>query len=80
MDVVAKGWPNPVTETITIETKHGETIRLYDMTGREVYQQYASGSKHILDMNGLLTGLYLLQITDNQGRTTTQQIVKASAQ
>ncbi|MCF8256318.1 MAG: T9SS type A sorting domain-containing protein [Flavobacteriales bacterium] len=72
-------FPNPATDMIRIEAQqHLGSVRLSDMLGREVYGRDAQGRSHTLDLRHLPTGIYLLQVTDLQGRTSFQRVVKAA--
>ncbi|MCF8257716.1 MAG: T9SS type A sorting domain-containing protein [Flavobacteriales bacterium] len=72
-------FPNPATDMVRIETRHDlGSVRLSDMLGREVYGRAAQGRSHTLDLRHLPTGIYLLQVTDLQGHTSSQRVVKAA--
>ena len=58
-------YPNPASSTLHIEgVEHGESITVYDMTGRSVMQARFSDE---LSVEQLRSGLYLLQITTAEG-------------
>ncbi|MCF8257710.1 MAG: T9SS type A sorting domain-containing protein [Flavobacteriales bacterium] len=72
-------FPNPATDMVRIEAQqHLGSVRLSDMLGREVYGRAAQGRSHTLDLRHLPTGIYLLQVTDLQGHTSPQRVVKAA--
>lgn len=59
-------YPQPATDQLNIELNSlmGYTsLRLYDLTGRVVRQENTTGTKrHVMDLSGLTTGQYLLQV------------------
>ena len=52
-------WPNPAGNTLYLEDMDGETVRVYDYTGRLVLQETYRGQ---LDVSGLAPGLYVIAV------------------
>ena len=52
-------WPNPAGNTLYLEDMDGETVRVYDYTGRLVLQETYQGQ---LDVSGLAPGLYVIAV------------------
>lgn len=56
-------YPNPFTTTLNVITEDDvKSIRVYDVNGRMLKEQYVSGTQFNLDMSELSMGTYLLQI------------------
>jgi hypothetical protein len=56
-------YPNPFTTTLNVITEDNvKSIRVYDINGRMLKEQYVSGTQFNLDMSELSMGTYLLQI------------------
>ena len=60
-------YPNPFNNEVTITSKHatdivGQTLKLYDATGKLVFTQIIQSQKTTLHLNTLPPGLYLLRI------------------
>ena len=74
-------YPAPVRSTLTLELPTGMawTATLFDLHGRELMQQdfdLNHQGKEQLDLSRIDQGIYLLQMTDDQGRRVTGRIVK----
>jgi len=57
-------YPNPVTDIIIIDLKHGKElieIKIYDINGRNVYLHSGISKKMSLNVSGLPSGLYILE-------------------
>lgn len=68
--------PNPVKEHLTITgLQSNETISLYDMYGRKVREMKASSSTETMQVKGLSSGVYHLQVTDKAGNVNVKKIV-----
>ncbi len=69
-------YPNPVTNvcTVTLEkTSQNTELRVYNLRGALVTQINLQGTKQSqLDLTGMASGIYFLQIKTNQGITTTK--------
>ena len=69
-----EAYPNPVTSILTLKNlSPSSTVRLYDLAGKEV--TVAAIGHGQVDVTGLLSGVYLLEITD-AGRTVVAKVVK----
>lgn len=70
-------YPNPATKLVNIESREQlRQVRILDIRGREVTAQVATGSKHTFSVEHVPKGIYLLQVTDAEGNTTTQRLIK----
>ena len=74
--VVASIHPNPVKHTLAIETESNlKTIIVRDMTGTPI-GRYGHNHGYTLDVSGLTTGSYLLEIIDMEGRRSVLKFIK----
>ena len=72
-----KVYPNPGREMLVIEHAGiGSTLRLMDMTGKEVYRGVVQSERWMVDVRMLPVGPYLLQVTDTEGNRRVMTIVK----
>jgi hypothetical protein len=68
-------WPNPVKEVVWIESNiHIAEITVLDMAGNLVY--LINNPDERINLSLLPPGLYLLKITDTDGRFTVKRIIK----
>ena len=70
-------YPNPATTTLTILLPDGSAMaacRIFDTFGRLVESRLGGGTT--LDVARLAPGLYIIHVTDNEGRSFTQKFVK----
>lgn len=54
-------WPNPATDVLYLDVINGETISVFDMTGRMVMQQRYEGK---VDVSDLSSGIYTVKTKD----------------
>ena len=69
-------YPNPVAETLYVQSTtsfNPEQYVLFDMMGRKVLEETASGS---IDVSSLKNGLYLLQVISSEKTIVKKVIVK----
>lgn len=72
-------YPNPANTTVNIEFNEHEfsgEIKLTDILGRVALQKTTTHSfSEQLNISHLAKGIYLIQLTDNEGNTSTQKII-----
>ncbi len=75
-------FPNPSSDVLTVSTAHlkdNSTLRLYDLTGKIVYEiKLVKSIDSSVDVNidELVSGPYVLTITsDNSGKTLSRQVI-----
>lgn len=72
-------YPNPASEQVTInglDASSNYTASIVDVTGRAVITQQVSGSSNQVDVSSLAPGMYVLNVTDENGdRVGVQRIV-----
>ena len=73
-------FPNPVSNLLTIEIDKDFTnvtiIELYENTGKLIITKKVTGYKHVLDMNNLPPGKYLIKMSDINEKTIIKSVVK----
>lgn len=68
--------PNPANDIITIDLdKHEADLRLFDITGKAVYEQTRVNGKHQIDLSPLNNGLYYASIQSEGFQRTVKIIV-----
>ena len=71
-------YPNPVAESLTCSANTPiAMIEVYDNTGRLIVKEaniYTTA--HSIDFSGLESGMYMIRIKDEHGRTSVRQVVK----
>ena len=69
--------PNPATEILNIKSKRSLVeLRLLDMRGRTVLAENLAAKRHTINLNGIPTGIYLLEVIDREGRRATERFIK----
>jgi hypothetical protein len=67
LDMVTKVFPNPVRNTLYIQSQQNiDYLRLYDMAGRVVFQADVMDNQTTIDATQLGGGLYILQMVSGQ--------------
>ncbi len=69
--------PNPARDVLNIEGAAGSTLSIYDVVGREVYRGVVAGSEQVVDIAGLVSGVYVVEIVDAAGYKVTKRLVVA---
>jgi hypothetical protein len=67
-------YPNPCTTFTTIETNGQTHLSITDITGRQVYQAYITGSLK-LNTTQFPKGIYLVQLTNDNGHRTVEKLL-----
>jgi hypothetical protein len=71
-------YPNPVTEKLIIKTDDFDlvkSIKLYDATGKTVYQSAARPTREI-NVQNLPSGLYIIQMVNKNGSIISHKVLK----
>ncbi|MBS1626824.1 MAG: cellulase family glycosylhydrolase [Bacteroidetes bacterium] len=72
-------YPNPFTSSITIDQGNCNTytsVSIFDATGRKVYSNLIHSNKNIININNLLSGIYIVILRTNDNQTYTQKIMR----
>lgn len=67
-------WPNPVTETINIQTENYKVAEIFSVDGRLV--KSFNNNDNILNVGNLGSGYYILKVTLKDGSVATQKFIK----
>lgn len=74
-------YPNPVNESLTIEMSGGTgsnsfAVKIFDITGRPVYNGVMNASKMQIDTRAFVKGTYILELEGADGARVIKKIVK----
>ncbi len=70
-------YPHPVTNVATVTgVEAGEQLRILGLDGRAVSTQTAEATTATVDMSGLPSGIYLLQVVKDGGVVSTARVTK----
>lgn len=70
-------YPNPVKDKLNISgLKANETVKLFDMTGRVVWQAEAKGMELTIPVSNITEGVYHLNVTGTYGAASSHKIIK----
>ena len=67
-------YPNPASQAATAETAQPASVRLFDLTGRQVRAASPLARTHRLDLAGLAPGVYIVQATAADGTSTSRRL------
>ncbi len=71
-------WPNPVRDELHVRFASGgdmASVAIYTMSGKKLMEKRDCGSECELSVSGYETGMYLLLVTDRQGRTHAEKLL-----
>jgi len=72
-------YPNPATEILNIKSaKQLVGVRVLDMRGRRVYAENIAATTLEVDLKSIQTGIYMLEVTDEDGCKATERFIKTS--
>jgi len=71
-----KVYPNPTGDKLTIEAAEGATISVANIIGQPVMRSTIISAKEIVNLGGLVPGIYLLTLQDKGGERATVRITK----
>ena len=65
-------FPNPSDGIFTIEHEMAgrNTLLVYDMVGNKIMEQTLYAKKSIINLRGLPTGMYIINVLNNKGQIT----------
>lgn len=72
-------YPNPTNGILHLDSEFSQIkeTRVFDLFGRQVYDsKFQPLNKVTLDLNSLQSGMYLLKVTSDPGKTETMRIMK----
>jgi hypothetical protein len=69
-------WPNPATGYLHIMAESGSEVRLYNRLGMLVKKVVLAESRELIDIKGLPSGVYLVEIKQNTGSRIEKVIIE----
>ena len=57
-------YPNPAQSILNIHNAAGLQVKIYDLLGRKIMMRNLEATEETLDMNALINGTYILELTD----------------
>ncbi len=72
-------YPNPATDVLTVKSQQAVQVYITNLLGEQVgvSVDVYSGETKSLDITNLASGLYLLKVTDENGKASTHKWVKS---
>jgi hypothetical protein len=73
-----KIFPNPARDSITIDCENGPVlgVRIFDVSGRDVFNQKANSEHVTFDISALPAGVYLINVTTNKGENIDKLVIE----
>jgi hypothetical protein len=68
-------YPNPASERVTVSSINDVTVKIYDEIGKLVYSDNHLKTNHLLPVNFLGQGLYIIEITDKNGTSRKEKLI-----
>jgi hypothetical protein len=68
-------YPNPASTELTVEHANGSELVVYDVVGREVKRAQITREREVMDVSGLVSGVYVVQISKD-GEKRNVRVVK----
>jgi hypothetical protein len=70
-------YPNPATDRLVLENLAvNSRISVINLLGQEVYGTLANSSRVDMDINFLKNGIYMIRVTDEQGKMAVEKFMK----
>jgi N-acetyl-anhydromuramyl-L-alanine amidase AmpD len=76
-DVPQRVFPNPTTGTVFLPNANGSMLEVLDATGRRVAMSTLTSESIDLRGMGVADGMYLLKVSDGNGKTGTARVILA---
>jgi hypothetical protein len=69
-------YPNPSTRIFNIVSQQNISVEIYDLLGKLVYNQSLANGTNSIDISNFNTGVYLLKVTDDNGKSESHKLIK----
>ena len=69
-------YPNPANSTLKVAGKGLRQIKVFDILGQCLIQKNAASEETTFDVNDLVSGVYILQLESNSGRTNYLKFIR----
>ena len=73
---VANAHPNPTNGIFTVTGENLKQIEIFDILGQRVALLQAAGDRTNIDLSGQPAGVYLVTVTDHDGKQCVKKVVK----
>ena len=73
---IATLYPNPTTGLVTITGDNLQQAELFNMFGQQVLSVQGSGNEMQINVSALPVGVYLVAVTNSEGRRCVRKVVK----
>lgn len=68
--------PNPTKGSVTVTGQNLRQAMVTDLLGQQVLSVKGEGNEMLIDMSALPTGVYFVNVTDEEGRKCVRKVVK----
>jgi hypothetical protein len=68
-------YPNPATQTASLEEAKDCLLSIYNIQVQCLRQENITENLHLINLNGLKNGVYILQLQNHSGRRTIRLII-----
>ncbi len=78
MVVKANIFPNPSDDFVTVQLEGNaeiQSLEILDLSGRNIQSINVNAPEYIIQKNGIGSGVYIVKITDSNGRSATSRVV-----
>jgi len=71
-------YPNPATSNIQLTNLNSDAteIRIFDFSGKKVFQQLNGNTQNFIDVSNLKTGIYVLSVIENNKQFSKKLIIQ----
>lgn len=71
-------YPNPFDNSLTIELSSidATSVRIFDLQGKQVFQETIFDARNEIQLPQLTKGIYLIELSNTQGQSSTRKLIK----
>ena len=69
-------FPNPVGNTLKINTEHAASLSLYNTKGELIISRDVAAGSTLIEVSNLTNGIYIYHIVDDKGNVSMNQLLK----
>ncbi|GHV72504.1 hypothetical protein FACS1894201_02040 [Bacteroidia bacterium] len=69
-------YPNPTKETITLKNASGKTVRVFNNSGKKVFEKAVTSNDEMISISDWTSGIYVVKIYDDGNAVDTVKVVK----
>jgi len=71
-----KVYPNPTSDNVVIENAAGSRIKIYDISGKAVFDSNINNAVQTLDISNIAAGVYFVELQNQTSKSTVKLIKK----